>query len=51
MEGEKKLNELSEKIKLLLTKGYNFLLRRMHFTGNDGYQHFQVFTPMVNLLI
>ena len=33
------LNELSEKVKVWSTKGYNFLLGRTCFTGNDGYQN------------
>ena len=31
--------------------GYNFLLRRMYFTGNDGYQNFLVFAPILSSLI
>ena len=38
MEGEKKLKERSEKVKLLLAKWYNFLLGITYFTGDDGYQ-------------
>ena len=29
-----------KKVKLLLIKGYNFLLGRSHFKGDDGYQNF-----------
>ena len=50
-EGEhKKLNELSEKVKLLSTKGYKFLLGRTNFTDN-GYEHFLVFAPLINSLV
>ena len=38
-------------MKLLSTKGYNFLLGGTYFTGDDDYQHFLVFTPMLNSLI
>ena len=46
-----KLNQLSEKVKLIKTKGYRFLLGRTYFTGDDGHQNFLVFTYMLNLLI
>ena len=36
--GWKKLNDLLEKVKLLSTKGYNFFLGRMYFTGDDDFQ-------------
>ena len=29
-------------------QGYNFLLSRIYFTGNDGYQNFLVFAPILN---
>ena len=32
-------------------KGYNFLIGKMYFTGNDGYQNFLVFAPMLVSLI
>ena len=32
-------------------KGYNFLIGKMYFTGNDGYQNFLVFAPMLISLI
>ena len=51
VEGEMKLNQLSEKVKLIKTKGYSFLLGRTYFTGDDGHQNFLVFTYMLNLLI
>ena len=37
IEAEKKLNNLTEAVKLISTKGYNFLLVRMYFTGDDDY--------------
>ena len=40
VEIEKELIELSGKVKLILTKGYNILLVRMYFTGKDGYHFF-----------
>ena len=39
----KELNELSEKVKLISIKRYNFLLGllgRVYFAGDDGYQNF-----------
>ena len=49
---ENELNELSEKVKLLLAKGYNFLLDRIYFTGNDGHQNFyQKFSPRCSITI
>ena len=29
-------------------KGYDFLVDKMYFTGDDGYQDFLVFAPMLN---
>ena len=37
VEAEKKLNNLREVVKLISTKGYNFLLVRMYSTGEDDY--------------
>ena len=37
-----------KKISQISTKGYAFLLCRMHFTGYDGYQSILVFFPMLN---
>ena len=34
-----------------MTKGDNGLLGRTYFTGDDDYQNFFVFTPMLNSLI
>ena len=33
-----------------IRKRYDFLLGRMYFTGNDGYQNFLVFAPILSLL-
>ena len=35
----------------MLEKGYHFLLGRIYFTGDDGYQNFLVFAPMFSSLI
>ena len=37
VEAEEKLNNLTEVVKLISTKGYNFLLVRMYFTSDDDY--------------
>ena len=42
---ENELNELSEKVKLLSTKGYRFLLGRMFFTRDGGFQNMFVYQP------
>ena len=34
----------------ILIKGYGFLLGRMYFTSDDGYQKFLVFAQMLNSL-
>ena len=46
---EKKLTDLTKKVAQLSEKGYDFLLGRMYFTANDGYQKL-VFAPMLNSL-
>ena len=51
MEAEKKTTDLTNKITQISEKVYDLLLARMYFTGNDGYQNFLVFAPMVNSLI
>ena len=48
---ENEINDLPEKVKVLSTKGYNFLSSKMHFTGDDDYQNFSVFVRMSNSLI
>ena len=39
-----------EKVKLLSTKDYSFLLGRMHFTSGDGFQNMFVHQPTFNTL-
>ena len=51
IEAEKKTTDLTNKITQISEKGYDLLLGRMYFTGNDGYQNDLVFAPMVNSLI
>ena len=48
VEAGKKIADLTYKVAQLLEKGYDFLLGRMFFTGNGGYQNFSVFAPMLN---
>ena len=45
------MTNLTNKFVQISEKGYDFLLRRMYFTGNDGYQHFLVFSPILRCLI
>ena len=33
--------DITNKLAQISEKGYDFLLGRMYFTGNDGYQNFQ----------
>ena len=47
---ENELNEVSEKIKLLSTKDFDFLLGRMYFTRNDGFQYLFVYQPTFSVL-
>ena len=47
-EAEKKITDLTNKVAQLSEKGYDFLLSRMYFTGNDGYQNFLVFDPKLS---
>ena len=42
---------MANKVAEISEKGYDFLLGRMYFTGNDGYQIFQVFASMLSFLI
>ena len=42
---EKILGDLTNKVAQILEKGYEFLLGRMYFTGDNGYQNFLVFVP------
>ena len=47
VEAEKKITDLTSKVVQISQKGYDFSLGRMHFTGNDGYQHFLVLAPVL----
>ena len=46
----KNLNEVLKKVKLLLTKDHSFLLGRIYFTRDHGYQNMFVFQPTFNVL-
>ena len=47
---EKKLSDLTKKVAQISEKDYDFLLGTSYFTGNDGYQNYLVFVPMLTLL-
>ena len=47
---ENELTDLTNKVAQISEKGYDFLLGRMYFTGDDGSQNFLVFAPMLRLL-
>ena len=47
---EKNPTDLTKKVLQISRKGYNCLLGRMYFKGDDGYQFFIVFPPMYSLL-
>ena len=51
IEAEKKITDLTNKVAQISGKGYAFLLGRINFTGNDGYQNFLFFFPMLSSLI
>ena len=42
--------EVQEKLNSLITKDYNFFLRRIYFTSNDGYQNTFVYQPTLDTL-
>ena len=50
LEPENKLTDLSKKVSQISEKGYDFLLGRMYFAGDDDYYNFLVFTSMFNSL-
>ena len=50
VEAEKKITYLTNIVAQMSEKGYDSLLGRMYFTGNDGYQNFLVFAPMLSSL-
>ena len=51
MQRLKKLTDLKNKDGEISEKGYDFLLGKMHFTGNDGQQNFLAFSPILSSLI
>ena len=50
-EAEKKLTDLINKVKQSYKEGYAFLLGRLYFTSNDGYQNFLSFPLMLSSII
>ena len=42
---ENKFTDQTETVAQISEKGYDFLLGRIYFTGNDGYQNFFCFCP------
>ena len=46
-----KKKHVTNKVAQISEKVYYFLLGRMYFTGNDGYQNFLVFAPLLSFLI
>ena len=51
MQKLKNKTDLTNKVVQISEKGYDFLLGRMYFTENDGYQSFLAFAPMLSSLI
>ena len=47
---ENELNEISKKVKPLSTNDYSFLLSRMYFTSDDGFQYMFVYQPTISTL-
>ena len=45
------ITHLTKNFEQISEKGYEFLLGRMYVTGNEGYQNFLVFAPMLSSLI
>ena len=45
------MTDLTKKVAQISEKGYDFLLGRMCFTDDDGYQNFLVFAVMLTSLI
>ena len=50
VEAGKTQTDLTKNVAKISEKGYNFLLGRMYFTGDDGYQTFLVFAPILSSL-
>ena len=51
VEAEKKITDLTNKVAQISEIGYVFLFGRVSFIGNDGYQNFVVFSPMLSSLL
>ena len=51
LEAIKELTDLTNKVAQISEKWYGFLLGRMYFTGDNGYQDFLVFMPMFSSII
>ena len=51
IEADKKATDLTKKVAQISENRYDLLLGKMYFTGNDGYQNFLVFAPMLSCLI
>ena len=47
---KKKYLEVQNKLNNLITNDYNFFLRRMYFTSNDGSQNTFVYQPTLDML-
>ena len=48
---KKKLTDLAKNATQISREGYDSLLGRMYFIGNDDYENFLVFAPMLSSLI
>ena len=51
VEAKTKLTDLTNNLAQISEEKYDFLLDIMYFTGDDGYQTFLVFAPMLSSLI
>ena len=49
VQAEKKITALTNKFEQISEELHNFLLGRMYFTGDDSYQNFLAFAPMLVL--
>ena len=50
IEAEKTITDLRSKVTQISKKAYEFLLGRMYFPENDGYQNFQVLPKIIYLV-
>ena len=50
LQTKKKYLEVQNKLNNLITNDYNFLLRRMYFTSNDGSQSTFVYQATLDML-